>query len=101
MRITATDDKSMAEDEANAATFGNRYYIPLDLELLEIHLPFFQTGPWDKLQYQLTFNDYNRVVLATGDYNKSYKIDNICLEFDMATLLELTCTTSNQSRDLL
>ena len=60
-------DETEAEDAAIAAAYGNRYHIPLDFELLESHMPFYQSALGDRLEYELTFNDYSRVVVATGD----------------------------------
>ena len=51
-------------------------------------MPFYQAGLGDRLEYELTFNDYNKVISST-DADSSYVISNICLEFDMVTDLEL------------
>ena len=53
-------------DKATADTFGNRFFIPLDIELLKTHMPFYRSALDDRLEYKLTFNDYNRVIQATG-----------------------------------
>ena len=47
-------------------------------------------------EYEFTFNDYNRVIWATGDTNASYDIENISLEYDMVTQPKLTRMISNQ-----
>ena len=83
-------DEAETEDAAIAAAYGNRYHIPLDFELLESHMPFYQSALGDRLEYELTFNDYSRVVLATGDDGASYKVENIALEFDMVTQPDLS-----------
>ena len=77
----ATPDK---EDQAIAKAYGNRFCIPLDFELLETHMPFYQAGLGDRLEYELTFNDYNKVIRST-DPTSSYIIKNICLEFDIVS----------------
>ena len=51
-------------------------------------MPFYQAGLGDRLEYELTFNDYNKVISST-DADSSYIISNICLEFDMVTDSEL------------
>ena len=51
-------------------------------------MPFYQAGLGDRLEYELTFNDYNQVINAI-DSDSSYVITNICLEFDIVTDLEL------------
>ena len=48
-RIGAADAASNEEDKAIATAFGKRFCIPLDFELLESHLPFYQAGLGDRL----------------------------------------------------
>ena len=81
----ATPDK---EDQAIAKAYGNRFCIPLDFELLETHMPFYQAGLGDRLECELTFNDYNKVIRST-DPTSSYIIKNIRLEFDIVSDTEL------------
>ena len=102
IRINAGDkDASVAVDKAIAVAFGNRFCIPLDFELLESHMPFYQSALGDRLEYELTFNDYSNVVRATGDNDTSYSIENISLEYDMVTLPELARMISNQYKGRL
>ncbi|MCU7809097.1 MAG: hypothetical protein KZQ73_14700 [Candidatus Thiodiazotropha sp. (ex Semelilucina semeliformis)] len=97
LRVGAENkDASVAADKAIADAYSNRFYIPLDFELLESHMPFYQSALGDRLEYELTFNDYNRVIQATGGADASYDIDNISLEFDMVTQPELTRMIDNQ-----
>ena len=51
-------------------------------------MPFYQVRFGDRLEYELTFNDYDKVMNST-DADSSYAISNICLEFDMVTDSEL------------
>ena len=83
-RVGAGDTSSNAEDKAVADVYENRFCIPLDFELLVTHMPFYQAGLGDRLEYELTFNDYMKVIKATDD-ESSYQIKNICLEFDKIT----------------
>jgi hypothetical protein len=87
-RVGAADASADKEDQAIAHAFKNRFCIPLDFELLETHMPFYQAGLGDRLEYELTFNDYNSVI-KSSDVASSYTIKNICLEFDMVTDPEL------------
>jgi hypothetical protein len=97
LRIGAADgNDSKLPDKAIADTFGTRYYIPLDFELLETHMPYYQSGLGDRLEYELTFNEYSRVIIATGDPNANYEINNISLEFDMVTETNLATMVRNQ-----
>ena len=68
LRIGAANGVANAADSAINTAFGNRFRIPLDFELLESACPFYQSALGERLQYELTFNDYNRMVIAmTGD----------------------------------
>ena len=87
-RIGAGDKATDTEDQAIATAYGSRFCIPLDFELLETHMPFYQAGLGDRLEYELTFNNYKDVISST-DTSASYKVKNICLEFDMVTDAEL------------
>jgi hypothetical protein len=87
-RVGAGNASSDKEDEAIANAYKNRFCIPLDFELLETHMPFYQAGLGDRLEYELTFNDYDKVIKST-DATSSYTIKNICLEFDMVSDTEL------------
>ncbi len=39
---------NVARDNAIAAAYGNRFYIPLDFELLESHMPYYQSALADR-----------------------------------------------------
>ncbi|MEW8525343.1 MAG: hypothetical protein AB2552_20055 [Candidatus Thiodiazotropha endolucinida] len=100
LRVGAENgDASVAADKAIADAYGNRFYIPLDFELLESHMPFYQSALGDRLEYELTFNDHSRTVQATGD--ASYDIENISLEYDMVTQADLARMIHNQYKDRL
>ena len=84
LRVGAADgDDDTEEDKAIADAYGNRFCIPLDFELLESHMPFFQSAFGDRLEYELTFNDHSRVIKATGAGGASYTTDNISLELTL------------------
>ena len=51
-------------------------------------MPFYQAGLGDRLEYELTFNDYIKVIKSTNP-TSSYIIKNICLEFDIVSDTEL------------
>lgn len=94
-RVGADNASEDKEDQAIAKAYGNRFCIPLDFELLETHMPFYQAGLGDRLEYELTFNDYNNVIKST-DATSSYTIKNICLEFDMVSDVELARQIRNK-----
>ena len=74
----------MQVDETVASIFDNKFCIPLDFEILESSLPFYQYGLGSRLTYELTFADYSNVIKASNP-DASYTISNISLEFDAVT----------------
>jgi len=85
IRLGAGDAVAATQPDATvAATFGNRFALPLDFEILTDHGPFYQAGLNDKLSFELTFNDYGHVIVS-ADAAASYQINNIALEFDVVT----------------
>ena len=95
-RVGARNATANAGDEAIADAYTNRFCIPLDFELLESHMPFYQAGLGDRLEYELTFNDYNKVI-NSSDVDASYTIKNICLEFDTVSDTELARQIGQQT----
>ena len=90
IRVSAGNgDSSVVADKAIADAFGDCFFTPLHFELLESHMPFYKSALGKRLEYELTFNDYSRVIKATGDVEASYHIGGISLEYDMVTLPEL------------
>ena len=62
LRINAGDKNvSNAQDKAIADVYKNKFIIPLDFEMLDSAAPYYQAGLGNKLCYELTFNDSNRV----------------------------------------
>ena len=59
IRVGAVNrDSSVATDKAIFANvFGDRFFTPLDFELLESHKPFYQSAMGDRLEYEHTFKD--------------------------------------------
>ena len=62
-------------------------------------MPFYQSALGDRLEYELTFNDYNRMIQA--DVDASYHIGGISLEYDMVTLPELARMIDNLYRGVM
>ena len=90
MRINAGDKSTgNTEDKAIADVYGNKFIIPLDFEMLDSAAPYYQAGLKNRLCYELTFNDYNRVtksgVSSPKTLDAKYKITNISLEYEIAT----------------
>ena len=93
MRINAGDkNASNAQEKAIADVYGNKFIIPLDFEMLDSAAPYYQAGLGNRLCYELTFNDYNRVTkYATSPKapDAKYKITDISLEYEIATQPDL------------
>ena len=94
LRINAGDkNASNAQDKAIADAYGNKFIIPLDFEMLDSAAPYYQAGLGNRLCYELTFNDYNRVtkfrVSSPKVPDAKYKITDISLEYEIATQPDL------------
>ena len=80
---------SNAQDKAIADAYGNKFIIPLDFEMLDSAAPYYQAGLRNRLCYELTFNDYNRVTKSGVSLPKvpdaKYKITDISLEYEITT----------------
>ena len=88
LRVGAGDAANVPADKAISEAYGNRFFVPLDFEILESHMPFYQAGLGDRLEYELTFNEYGSTVQTTAA-STSYTVENISLEFDKVTNAEL------------
>lgn len=93
-RINAGDKGTVAKDIALGTMFSNQFSIPLDFEILESHMPFYQSELKDRLSYHLTFNDYKNVIVSSDDAS-TYTISDINLEFDVITSSELAMSLQN------
>ena len=95
LRINAGNkDATSIQDKAIADAYGNKFIIPLDFEMLDSAAPYYQAGFRNRLCYEITFNDYNRVtksaVLSPKVPDAKYKITDISLEYEIVTQLDLT-----------
>ena len=63
LRVNAGDKNAgVAQDKAIADAYGNKFIIPLDFEMLDSAAPYYQAGLGNRLCYEITFNDYNRII---------------------------------------
>ena len=95
LRINAGDkNASNTQDKAIADVYGNKFIIPLDFEMLDSAAPYYEAGLGNRLCYELTLNDYNRVTKSRVSSPKvpdaKYKITDISLEYQIATQPNLT-----------
>ena len=92
LRINAGDkNASNAQDKAIEDAYGNKFIIPLNFEILDSAALYYQAGLGNRLCYELTFNDYNRVTKSGVSSPKvpdaKYKVTDISLEYEIATQL--------------
>ena len=93
LRINAGDKNTEnAQDKAIADVYRDKFIIPLDFEMLDSAAPYYQAGLGNRLCYELTFNDYNRVIksaISPKVPDVKYKITDISLEYEIATQPDL------------
>ena len=90
LRINAGDKNvSNAQDKAIADGYGNKFIISLYFKMFNSAAPYYQAGLGNRLCYEVTFNDYNRVTKSGVSSPKvpdaKYKITDISLEYEIAT----------------
>ena len=83
LRINAADKNAgNAKDKAIADAYGNKFIIPLDFEMLESVMPYYQVGFRNRLFYEIMTNYYNRVIHSTvASPDAKYQITNVSLEY--------------------
>ena len=94
LRINAgAKNASNVQDKAIADAYKNKFIIPRDFEMLDSAAPYYQAGLGNRLCYELTFNNYNRVTKSRVSSPKvpdpKYKITGISLEYEIATQPDL------------
>ena len=76
------------KNNAIAEAYENKFIIPLDFEMLDSAMPYYQAGLRNRLSYELLFSDYNQVI-NSSKIDATYKITVISLEYDIVTQPEL------------
>ena len=56
--IAGGKDFSYVQDDAIAKAYGNKFIIPLNFEMLDSAMPYYQSELGNRLHYEITFNDY-------------------------------------------
>ena len=64
LRVSSKGATGDAGKTAVAKTFGNRFWIPIDFELLNDIGSYHQASLADKLEIKLTFNEKKAVILG-------------------------------------
>jgi len=88
LRVGNASAKAGIAHTAISEAYGNRFYIPLDFELLESHMTFYQSSLGNRLEYELTFHGYSRAIIATATTSRN-RIDIISLEYEQPELERL------------
>ena len=95
IRIEAGNkDETVATDKAIADALGIRFTSRSISSCSRATCRSTKVALGDRLEYELTFNDYSRAIRATGDADASYNIENISLE--IVTQPELARMIANQ-----
>ena len=69
--------------------------------MLDSALPYYQAGLGNRLRYEITFNDYNRVIKSAVSYpDANYKITDISLEYEIVTQPTLTKYISDEYQNM-
>ena len=104
LRINAEGkDATNAQDDAIAKTYGNKLIIPLNFEMLDSAMPYYQSGLGNRLCYEITFNDYGKVINASGQTPSSdvtYKITDIALEYEIVTQPDLASRIATEYQNM-
>ena len=103
LRINAGDKStSNKKDGAIADAYRNKFLIPLDFEMLDSSAPYYQAGLGNRLCYEITFSDYNRVIKsAVASPDSKYVISNISLEYEIITQLTLARHISDEYQNVV
>ena len=103
LRLNASDnDASIASDKAISDAYGNKFIIPLDFEMLDSTMPYYQAGLRNRLSYERKFNNYNQVIKsAVASPNAEYKITDISLECEIVTQPDLARSITDKYRSMV
>ena len=102
MRINAGNkNASNKKDSAIADTYGDKFLIPLDFEMLDSSEPFYQAGLGNRLCYEITFSDHNRVIKsAVASPDAKYVFSNLSLEYEIITQPTLAKYISDEYQNM-
>ena len=77
---------------AVANAYGDKFVIPLDFEMLDSMIPYYQLGLENRLCYEIILNDYDYVISpgSPAKPNAKYKIMDVSLEYEIITQPDLT-----------
>ena len=101
MRINAGGkDATNIQDNVIAEAYSNKFIIPLDFEMLESVMPYYQARLGNRLHHEIMTNYYIRVINSSKN-NATYKITDISLEYDIVTQPELARHISDEYQSMV
>ena len=102
LRINAGDkNASDKKDKTIAYAYRNKFIIPLDFEMLDSSAPYYQVGLGNRLCYEITFNNYNRVISSSvASPDAKYEISNISLEYEIVTQPVLSKSIADEYQNM-
>ena len=102
LRIDAGDKSNLpAKDKAAANAHGDKFIIHLDFEMLDSTIPYYQSELGNRLCYEITFNNYSRVIKSTGTkQDANYKILDISLGYKIVTQPDLASRVSDENQNM-
>ena len=96
MRIKTGDkDTTNSRDKAIANAYGKKFVIPVNFEMLDSSAPYYQAGLGNRLCYEITFNNYNRVIKSVKT-DAMHKITDISLEYEIVSERTLARSIKNE-----
>ena len=103
MKINAGDKNAgNKRDNAIAKTYGDKFIISLDFEMLDISIPYYQVGLGNRLCYEITFNDYSQVIKsAVASPDAKYEISDISLEYEIVTQPTLARSIADEYQSMV
>ena len=103
LRINAADKSAgNVKDKPIADAYGNKFIIPLDFEMLESIIPYYQVGLRNRLCHKIMTNYYNRVInSAVASSDATYKITDISLKYEIVTQPDLTRHISDEYQNMI
>ena len=102
LRINAGDKSAgVTRDKAIADAYGNKFIILLDFEMLDSSALYYQAGLRNRLCYEITFNNYNRVInSAVASPDAKYKLKDISLEYEIITQPDLARSIADECQKM-
>ena len=101
-RKNAKDKTTTTKDNAITKAYRNKFLIPLDFEMLDSSVPYYQAGPRNRLCYEITFNDYNQVINSSvAAPDAKYKMTDVSLEYEIVTQPSLARSIRSEHQSMV